>query len=102
MTHPAQKISNENRGHLLADLRNVTAALTEAITHGIEVGAPNERELAVIVWLASRAQYEAVAALAQKLSVTDYVIREAMEDPESHPKLAARLGSLVDGLVEVI
>jgi len=107
MTHPSQRISHENRGHLLSDLRNVTTALQEAIVHGISVGAPSEKELAELVWFAGRVRSEAIAALAQKLCMDDQDIREVLADPpfadpDEHPELAARLNSLVDGLVEVL
>lgn len=101
MTHPSQRISHENRGHLLSDTKNAINALNNAIAFAYETGA-GEQELAELVWFASRTKAEAIAALAQKINVTDYEILDAMEDPEEHPDLAARLNSLVDGLAEVI
>lgn len=102
MSHPSQKISHLHSGHLLSDLLNVTEALNLAVILAGGADSPSEQELAELVWFAGRAHSEAIAALAIKLGVDHYEIREAMEDPDEHPELAARLNSLVDGLVEVI
>lgn len=102
MTHPSQKISHLHSGHLLSDLLNVTEALNLAVVLAGGAEGPSEQEIAELVWFAGRAHSEAIGALATKLGVDHYDIREAMEDPEEHPELAARLNSLVDGLVEVL